>query len=183
MHAIRSLKDQAEREQRRKRIGGIVIIALLLLSTIGFALSIVGFGGNGSNTEEKEGFSHNGQYWVYTVGSQKYYFTHHPNEINYSFSTSKNLADFGNKQVYVDSEITGGLQEIYNSLGAYIGKINEACYGPCERDLPEMDCSSDSLIVIRESNVESITENQSCTFIDGNMKTIDAFLYKILGIN
>src|SRR3989344_411533 len=117
MKNIRSLKDYSESERRKKRIGGIVIIALLLLSTIGFAFSIVGFGGNGSNTEETQGFSHNGQYWVYTVGSQKYYFTHHPNEINYSFSTSKNLADFGNKQVYVDSEIAGGLQEIYNSLG------------------------------------------------------------------
>jgi len=182
MNNIRSLKDYSGSEQRRKRAGGIIIIVLLLLSTIGFALSIVDFGSNGA-TEEKQGFSNNGQYWIYTAGSQKYYFTYHVDEINYTFSTTKSLADFGSKQVYVDSQIPGGLQEIYNSLGAYTSRINEACYGSCGRDLPEKNCSiSEPLIVLRESNTEKIIESDSCVFIDGNMKTVDAFLYKILGI-
>jgi len=184
MSNIRSLKDYSESEKKRKRIGGIVIIVLLLLSTVGFAFSLVGFGDNGTNNEDIQGFSSNGQYWVYTVGSQKYLFTHHPDEINYTFSISKTLADFGNKQVYIDSEIPGGLQEVYNSLGAYTGKIGEACYGSCEKDLVEKDCSGfETLIVMRESEIEQITEDRSCIFINGNIKTVDAFLYKILGIS
>lgn len=184
MSNIRSLKDSSQSEQRRKRIGGIVIVALLLLSTVGFALSIVGFGGNAGVDDEIQGFSHNGQYWVYTVGSQKYYFTYHPSEINITSEIDKTLADFGGRQVYIDSEITGGAQEIYNSLGLYAGKINEACYGSCDRDLPEKSCSdAEALIVLRESEIESITENESCVFVSGNLRTVDAFLYKVLGIN
>lgn len=183
MSRIKSLGEISRKEERTKRISGIVIISLLLLSTIGFALSMVNFGANPTIEEEIQGFSNNGQYWIYTVGSQKYYFTHHVDELNLSlFNITKNLADFGGKQIYVDSELTGGLQEIYNSLGLYLGKINEACYGTCDKDLPELDCSIEPLIVIRESTVESITEEQSCIFINGNMKTLDSFLYKVLGI-
>lgn len=183
MSRIRSLGETAKKEERRKRISGIVIISLLLLSTVGFALSMVNFGANPTIEEEIQGFSNNGQYWIYTVGSQKYYFTHHVDELNLSsYNLSKNLADFGGKQIYVDSELTGGLQEIYNSLGLYVGRVNEACYGICDKDLPELDCSFGPLIVVRESEIESITEEHSCIFINGDMKTLDTFLYKILGI-
>lgn len=183
MSQIRSLGEIARKEQRRKRISGIVIISLLLLSTIGFALSMVNFGSNPTIEENIQGFSNNGQYWIYTAGNQKYYFTHHLEEVNASsYTVSKNLADFGGMQIYVDSELNGGLQEIYNSLGPYV-RVNEACYGSCERDLPEKDCSAEPFIVVRESEISSITEQDSCIFINGNMKTLDAFLYKILGIS
>lgn len=182
MKKITSIAEYSTREQRRKRIGGIVIIVLLLLSTLGFALSIVGIGDNSTTVENTQGFSYNGQYWVYTAGLQQYHFLHHPNETNYSVQLTKNLADFSNKQVYVDSEVIGGAQEIANNLGLYSGKISEACYGECDRDLPEKNCT-DPLIVIRESEIESVREEESCVFIEGNMKTIDAFLHRILGIN
>ncbi|MBM3232383.1 hypothetical protein FJZ21_03345 [Candidatus Pacearchaeota archaeon] len=178
---MRRLGEIERKEQRRKRISGIFIISLLLLSTLGFALSMVSFEGQ-SSAEEVQGFSNNGQYWIYTVGTQKYYFTHHVEEVDLSLYTiDKNLADFGGKQVYVDSQIDGGLQEVYNSLGAYIGRINEACYGECTRDLPEKDCS-EPMIVIRNSETPVIREQDSCIFIEGDMKTLDAFLYKVLGI-
>lgn len=182
MKNITSLRDYSQREERRKRIGGIVIISILMLSTLGFALSMVDFGGNASGTISADEFSFNGQYWVYSIGTQQYYFSHHPDEINFSVQLNKNIADFSGKQLYVDSDIPAGGQEIYNSLGLYASKITEACYGPCEKDLPEKNCT-DSLIVLRESEVESIREEDSCIFINGDLKTVDAFLYKVLGIN
>src|SRR3989344_3155838 len=125
MNHIRSLGEIERKEERRKRIGGIFIISLLLLSTLGFAVSMVNFGSQSQETQQ--GFSNNGQYWIYTAGSQKYYFTHHVEEINFSnYNVTKTLADFTNRQIYVDSELAGGVQEIYNSLGLYIDRINEA---------------------------------------------------------
>lgn len=181
MSKIGSLGEIERKEQRRKRIAGIFIISLLLLSTLGFALSMVNFGGQ-NVAEEVQGFSNNGQYWIYTVGTQKYYFTHHVEEVDLSiYNINKNLADFGGKQIYVDSQMDGGLQEVYNSLGAYVGRINEACYGECTRDLPEKDCS-ETMIIIRNSETPVIREEGSCVFIEGDMKTLDAFLYKVLGI-
>src|SRR3989344_2176004 len=185
MNKIRSLDEIARGEQRRKKIGGIVIITLLLLSTIGFALSIVGFGSNNSTPGDVQGFSFNGQYWVYTAGSQKYYFTNHVNEVNLSLvNINKTLTSFSNKQIYVDAINNIELQELYNGLGTHATKINEACYGKCTRDLPEKSCLSiEPLIVIRQNEIESVTEQDNCIFIEGNLKTIDAFLYKVLGIS
>lgn len=184
MRRILSIEELAEKEKKNKRIGGIVIIALLVLSTLGFALS--SFGGNSNNNSDlKEGFSYNGQNWVYTSGTQKYYFTNHPDEINTSLEgLTKSLGYFAGRQIYIDSELSGGLQEIYNTLGTYTEKINEVCYGPCERDLPEMECSIDGepMIIIRENETEKFIEQDNCVFINGNMKTVDAFLYRVLGI-
>src|SRR3989344_947428 len=185
MRRILSLDEIAEKEKKRKRISGIVIIALLVLSSLGFALSSVGNGGNG-NSDLKEGFSYNGQNWVYTSGSQKYYFINHPDEINTSLEgMTMSLADFASKQIYIDSELAGGLHEVYNNLGVYAEKIKEVCYGSCDRDLPEKECSAgaEPLIIIRENETESFVEKDNCLFINGNMKTVDAFLYKVLGIN
>src|SRR3989338_9038926 len=126
MRRILSLDEIAYKEKKRKRLGGIVIIALLVLSSLGFALSSVGNGGNGNSNELEDGFSYNGQNWVYSFGTQRYYFKYHPDEINTSLEgLTMGLSDFAGKQIYVDSEISGGLQEIYNSLGIYTGKISE----------------------------------------------------------
>ena len=185
MRKILSLGEIAEKERKRKRLGGIVIIALLVLSSLGFALSSVGNGGNNNNQLE-DGFSYNGQNWIYTVGAQKYYFTNHPDEINTSLvGLTMGLSDFAGKQVYIDSELIGGLQEIYNSLGAYTGRISEACYGSCERDLPERECSvgAEPFIIIQENETESFVEKYNCLFISGNLKTVDAFLYNVMGID
>lgn len=182
MSKIRSLGDIAKKEERRKRASGIFIISLLLLSTIGFALSMVNFGSQNVQ-EQVQGFSNNGQYWIYTVGDQQYFFTHHIEEVNTSsYSLNKTILDFTGRQVYVDSQLPGGLQEVYSSLGPYLGRLNEACYGSCDRDLPELNCLGDPLIVIRENDISSITEQQNCVFVNGDMKTLDAFLYKVLGI-
>ena len=181
MQNIRSLKDSVSSELRRKRIGGIIIIALLLLSTLGFAISFVGLKGDTSSLET-QGFTYNGQYWVYTASTQKYYFTYHIDEVNASsYIISKNIADFAGKQIYVDSDTSVASQEIYTNLASY-SRISEACYGTCNKDLPEKNCSGEQLIVIRQSQSSSIREQESCTFIDGDMKTVDAFLYNILGI-
>lgn len=187
MRRILSLAEIAEKERKNKRLGGIIIIALLVLSSLGFALSSVGNGGNNGNEGElKDGFSYNGQNWIYTSGSQKYYFINHPDEINTSLEgLTMSLSDFAGKQIYVDSGLSGGLQEIYNSFGSYAGKISEVCYGKCERDLPEKECSvgAEPFIIMRENETESFVEKDNCLFITGNLKTVDAFLYKVLGIN
>ena len=186
MRRILSITEIAEKEKRTKRIGGIVIIALLVLSSLGFALSGFGGSGNEDNGASKEGFSYNGQNWVYTIGTQKYYFTYHPDDINSSLlGLTKSLPDFAGKQINIDSELAGGLPEISNTLGAYTSKITEVCYGKCERDLPEKECLSgaEPMIIIRENETESFIEKDNCLFIQGNLKTVDAFLYRVLGIN
>ena len=179
---ILSAAEIAAKERRTKRIGGIVIIALLVLSSLGFALNGVA---NNNQSQNPDGLTYNGQYWVYSTGGQaRYFFTYHPTETNVTISTTKNLGDFSNKPLYIDSEIGGGLEEISNSLGLYSGKVAQACYGECDKDLPEKECSPEyNLIVLRESANSNIREENGCIFLNGDLRTVDAFLYKILGIN
>jgi hypothetical protein len=68
------------------------------------------------------------------------------------------------------------------NLARYASRFQEACYGECEKDLPEKDCS-EKLIVFRESEVKKVYEEGSCVIIEGDMVAVDAFLYRVLGIS
>ena len=185
MQKIQTVATLVAAEQRRRRIGGIVIIALLLLSTLGFALSGVDLGGNSGNNNQGNDPVYNGQYWIYNFGGQQYSFTNPANELDFTAAEgmTKNLADFSGRQIYIDSDNTAALQEILLNLGKHTPRISEACYGECDRDLPEKNCESDSLIVVRTSESQMIREEQKCVFVEGDLKTVDIFLYKMLGLD
>ncbi len=183
MQKIKTASTLALAEQRRRRVGGIVIITLLLLSTAGFALN--GVGNSGNNVSQDDGPFYNGQYWIYNLAGQQYSFTNSAEEVDFGAVSGlqKNLADFSGNQIYIDSNSNAALQEIYLNLGRHAGRIGEACYGSCEKDLPEKTCSAEPMIVVRISEQQSVREEQNCIFIDGDLKIVDAVLYKILGIN
>jgi len=183
MRPIQTAELLQKKEIRNRRIAGVVIIALLLLSTAGFALNGVGIQRDDSSSD---GLNYNGQSWVYTTGSRQYSFTSHPDElVNVSVDITSTLADFSGKQMYIASETGLGTQEIFSTIGTYASRIGEACYESCTRDLPEKTCvaGGDHLIVVRLNEDMSVTEQDSCIFIDGDIRAVDAFLYQILGIN
>ena len=93
---------------------------------------------------------------------------------------SMKINDFSGKTLYIDSENLAVNGEILNNLGKYSYRIQEACYGECERNLPEKSCE-DNFIVFRESEERNVYQEENCIFIDGDLSSVDAFLYKILG--
>src|SRR3989344_1756426 len=70
--------------------------------------------------------------------------------------------------------------EIASTLGIYSQRIQLVCYGSCEQDLPEKDCSEE-IIVFKDSQENKVYQEENCIFIEGDIKAVDAFLYKILG--
>ncbi|MGV8142874.1 MAG: hypothetical protein ACP5NS_04575 [Candidatus Pacearchaeota archaeon] len=183
MKKIQTATEIANKEARKKRIGGIVIIALLLLSTAGFALNGVGINSNGSTNND--GLIFDGQSWIYYLGGQPTYrFTYGLNDLNFTdFKLSKNLADLGGKSLYIDSENNIGTQDIAINLGRHVSKIGEACYGSCNRDLQELTCDTENILIVIKSNYTSVKEENNCIFIEEDLRVIDAFLYRILGLN
>ena len=173
-----------KRDKRRKTIVGIVIITLLLLSTAGFALNGIGTGfQNDKVNTPANGPTYNGQYWVYTLSGQQFYFTYKKDETNATnLDFQKTFADFAGKDLYIDTASPAVYSEIGTNMGRFVNKLQEACYGHCERDLPEKNCA-DNLISFKDSSTESITEQENCTFIEGDLKTVVAFLYRVLGVN
>ncbi len=181
MRKIQTALEIAEKERKRRRIGGIVIIALLLLSTLGFALNGVGINSEETN---QDGLKFDGQSWTYFLAGQPVYrFTYGLNDLNFTnLNFDKNIADFGGKNIYIDSNEIG-LREIASNLGRHTSKMGEACYGSCERDLPELSCDSADILIVIKQNYSGIREERNCVFIEEDLKIIDSFLYRILGIN
>ena len=71
-----------------------------------------------------------------------------------------------------------GLNQALGFLGPFVSRIQEACYGPCEEDLPEKSCE-DNLIVVKESEESKIYQEENCIFIEGGTGAIDAFFYRL----
>ena len=180
MVGISRIGELEEKQKRQKRIGSIVLVCLLLLSTLGFAIGTVVDKGT---QNPGQGAHFNGQYWVYSGAGRDYYFSYNPSDINFTnVSFNMNLGDIQNKILYLDNPENSASAIIESNLAGWVGRIQPACFGECEFDLPERNCS-EPLIVIRNSESESIRQEEMCVFVNGGEMAINAFLYKILGFN
>jgi len=190
---MRKIGSEREMEKKRKRnvqVIGIFILVVLVLGTIGYGF-LSGPGGevnvNSQNTGEEN--LANGQVietggrWTANMNGQVLYFTNSPESVkNVSVLIDFEISSLTGKQVYIDSDNSAIASEIAINLGKYAGKISEACYGSCERDLPEKNCT-ENLIVWRDKLENRVYQEENCIFIEGNLKAVDAFLYKVFGLD
>ena len=79
--------------------------------------------------------------------------------------------------LYIDSANQGILQELASTLTGLPSRIQEACYEKCEKNLPEKSCT-DNLIVWIESSENKVYQKDNCIFIEGDISSADAFIYK-----
>ena len=186
MKRIETQEETEKKQRRNKIIVGFVMIFLMVFSTAGFAL----YGGNsGSNSDENgqtaQEADYNGQYWVYNVAGQEYYFTNSKESVqnqNIPVDISAMQNNFIGSSVFIDSKNDIVTNELSINLGKIAGRIQKACYGKCNEDLPEKDCT-ENLIVYKLSEEKKVYQQENCIFIDGDLNTVDAFLYKLLGIS
>ena len=182
MQKIISREEIEIKQKRNKKAFGIFFIVLLLLSTAGFALSSVYSNNAGADIQENEA-QYNGKYWVYNLEGQNYYFSNKLEDVNFdNVLVNKKINSYYNNNLYIDAENTDVLEILGSNLARFSSRLQEACYEECERDIPEKDCS-ENLIVWRSSAKNKVYEEQNCVFIDGDLKTVDAFLYRLFGLN
>ncbi|MAG28235.1 hypothetical protein CMI47_22145 [Candidatus Pacearchaeota archaeon] len=185
---MRRLGSEAEIERRRKRnvlAVSLVMLFLLVMSSVGFAF-LSGPGQDGTNADavgNADGIYNVGNKWALDVGeNQRVYFLNSPEEVlDIETESYFTLQDYHGQDVYIVSENSEATQEIAGVLGLYVTRMQEACYGTCEADLPEKTCD-DNLIIFNEAEEDMIYQEDNCVFIDGDLKAVDAFLYKILGV-
>jgi regulator of sigma D len=60
--------------------------------------------------------------------------------------------------------------------------MQEACYGSCERNLPEKNCT-ENIIIFKDSKENSVTQQDKCVFIEGDLRTVDAYIYKLFELS
>ncbi len=187
---MRRIESAEEAEKRRKRttsILSILMLGILLFGTAGFAFSYYGGTSNSDGSTDssgtQEGFNSAGQ-WVKVLNGQSFYFTNSPEDVkDIKIDLSKTLGEYSGNKIYIAGESNSlSYNEIVSVLGQYSSGLQPACFGKCEDNLPEKTCS-DNIIVLNESEENSVSQENNCVFINGNVKAADAFLFEILGIN
>ncbi len=179
---MRKIQTEQERERKKKRnnlLLGIFILVILIGSTLGYAIIYAGgFSDTPSqNTQNPENLG----YWSGEYNGQTVYFLNSPENIgNISVETDKAISDYSGKIVYVDSENPTIINYLSSTLGLFTQKIQEACLGSCERNIPEKTCE-ENMIIWKDSGENKVYQEKNCVFIEGDLTTVDAFLLKIFG--
>lgn len=186
---MRKIGSEEELQSKRKRntiIISLVMLGIMVISTGGYAFitGIENQQNNGANVSKIRGVENRGGEWYFQFEGQDIYLSSSPDDTaNISVSLGyMNLDKYREKVLYVASDNNGMASEIGASLGKFASRAQAACYGNCSQNLPAKDCSN-NLVVWHESENSRVYSNQSCIFIDGDLKAVDAFLYKIFGIN
>ncbi len=181
---MRKILSQEELEKKRKRntaILSIFMLALLLLSTLSYAVFSNPFASvNEENQPQqtKQPFDKiSFQYQGTNIALLSTYLDIENIPIDISLTPESYLG--GN--IYIESDNQGILQELASSIGSF-SRVQEACYGKCEENLPEKTCN-DHLIVWKESAENKVYQDNNCIFIEGDISAADAFIYKLFNQN
>lgn len=192
LRKIETQSDIDKRETRNKLIIGIILIALMLFSTAGYAFlsnERVSTGGPKKTYNGYEFFLNSNGLWQTTIQGQEFQFQYFPNEtqdiqipgfMNYNF--------YAGQPLYFSSENPDATYEISANLGRFLPRVQNACIAgeQCKDDFPEKNCTSDNIIIIKENNETIVRSDDNCIIISGQygdlVKLSDSFLYKILGV-
>lgn len=177
---MKSIQTAEQREKKRKRytqIMGIVLAFLMLGSTIGYAFSL--FFSSTQDTPIDTTPLPN-QPIIVTHNGLSYALSSTPEDIaSIPVTITKKVADYAGLPVFIVSEDSTATQELGGILSGYIGRLQHACYGPCEsQDLPEKSCT-DNLVIVKSNLTQQVYQQGQCIFIDGDIRAVDAFLYHL----
>ena len=176
-------REALEKKQKRSTIIiSVLMLFILVASTVGFAF-VYNPGSTDSFGNTESGVRNIGDYWVLNVGGENIGFSSSPDSTaDIPVEITAKINDYFGSILYIVSDNEGVTQEIVSTIGRYADRIQLACYGECEEDLPEKDCS-DNLIVWNQSIDNRVYQQEGCVFIEGDIRAVDAFLYRIFGVN
>ena len=191
---MKRIETEEQKERKKKKntilVSGIMLV-ILILGTMGFAFSFSSLNSNGGgnpgageqdNQNPNSGYDSSLGKYYNKIGDQILYFSNSQQDVlDSKINIQKTLRDYSNQPLYIVSDDQIFINEVRSTLGLYSQRAQEACLGKCEKDLPVKTCS-DNVIVIGQSGNNVAYQDNNCVFIEGNLKTVDAFLYKIFGI-
>ncbi len=187
MRKIISKSKEEKKKRRNQLVVGGIMIAVLLFSTLGYAIesnfAAGGNSGSGNSTQLNYNgitFTNQNGYWIVNSSNGKTFaFTYNPEEIptaNLGNITLK-ASDLEGKALYIYSNNSEGYEMKINLIG-----IASGITGMNLSKQP--DCSENSLII--ENGNLGARQSGDCIFISGQgedlIKLEDNVLFKLLGI-
>ncbi len=181
---MRRIETQEEREKRQKRrmhTFSIIMLLIMVISTAGYAF--ITFQENPDNAKKTSGQAQAQNFdsrWILDYKEQQLALSSSKESVaNISAEIFLDVNNYAGNPVYIDSGNSSViLYELASSLQNYALKVLPACYGQCDLNLPEKNCS-DFLIVYKKANENKVYQKENCIFIEGDVRGADAFLYKI----
>lgn len=181
MRRIETKQARQKKAKRNQMIVGIILICLMMFSIIGYSLSSVN--DNNKNVEKYRDFrfEKQGQYWVLNLERQEFYFSYLPQEVeNISVEGYYYLEDYYQEVLYFINSNPEIRQEILINMHRFIQRQQDACFDDSCDEWPIKTCE-DNLIIYQEGE-EKVYKHQNCVYIQGGLKSADAFIYKLLEI-
>jgi hypothetical protein len=185
---MREIGSEEKIEKRNKRnavIISIVMLGILVISTAGYAFITGTENRDDKDSEPDSGVQQRGEYWVFEFEGKVLQVSSSLEQVentSVSISPQITLDKYRQKPLYIASNNTGISYELGSTIGRFAQRAQAACYSNCTDNLPVKNCY-DNLIVWRESEENRVYQNDSCVFIEGDLRTVDAFIYRIFGIN
>lgn len=182
MRKIVTREEKERAEKKKVRILSFFLLLLMIGSVAGYAFVMDYRNDNPPSSNGNSGSTADGR-WTAQVGGQNLIFSNSPASVSeVDVKMYNTLASYTSQPLYISSENKAVTYEISSTLGLYASRVQESCYGNCTKDLPEKNCT-ENLIVWKDSGENKVYQEDSCIFIEGDIRAADAFLYKILGIN
>lgn len=187
---MRKLGSEKGIEQKRKRntlILSIFMLFILVGGTAGYAF--ITSPGSSNPTANPSGSQDGsdladfiGGRWVVNADGLEFSLANSPESVS-DIPVEQSMSTFSyiGKPLYIDSDNTAINSELATVLTNYASRIQTACYGPCDKDLPEKDCT-DNLIIWRDNPQNRVYQEENCIFIEGDLRAVDAFLYNLIGL-
>lgn len=193
MRKLTSKEEEKRKEKRNRTVLGIILVFVMFGSVFGIVVGSFG----SSSTQEKiiykgQEFKLLNNYYVFEIGDYSFYFLSDPRnflEIESEVEVSRVLTSFTGKVLYLDSIDPYSSQDISQNLYPYVERIHPACLNEStclDSSLPIKDCTN-NFIIIKESEVNKIYEEENCIFIEGKredlIKLTDELLLRLIGFN
>lgn len=182
MRAIGSYEEERKRKERTVRNFSIFLLFILVVSSIGYAFISNPSDSASSTGNSDTGVRQLGDRWVFGPAGGEVALSFGPEDTkDVPVNVLMGLEDYVGVPLFLDASDPQVLNELGGALQNYPSRIQEACYGSCTRDLPEKDCS-DNMIVWRESENSSVSQNEKCIFIEGDLRAVDAYIYRLFNV-
>jgi len=183
---IRKIETEEVREKKSKR--NILILSIVMISILVFSIAAGYFAPREKESVISEGKVQGyGDFWIFNYQGKNIRLSSSPESTeNVSVTMFTNIKNYFGKTIYVASEYISEFDEVSSALQGYAERIQPACYGACDKNLPEKNCT-DTMIVIKPVvgagfGDGKVYEEENCVFIEGGIVSVDAFLYEIFGM-
>ena len=189
MRKIISKEDEAKKTKRNQIILGLVMVLVMVFSIVGYSFSV-------KNKEEESEtiiynemeFTKEAGLWSVNIENFKFSFKYNPKEVEKIDSQINLMESYSEKPLYFSAN--GAEAEFARNFfyqNQIVQRVQYACLDgeKCIADYPVKTCQ-DNFIIIRESNITEVKQQQNCLFISGKKEDLinitDSVLFKIIGI-